>query len=147
RKTLAGQDVEIDALQRGGGCPAGAVGHRKPGEAGESFGHARALRFANASASPSENRWTPSTVTISARPGRIDRNGAERKTLRPSDIIEPQVTMLGSLRPRKERAASMSTELATMTELSASTGGNALGRISRSAISSGRMPTTRAAET
>ena len=80
-------------------------------------------------------------------PGMIDRKGAERSTLRPSDIIEPQVTMLGSLKPRKESAASTRMELATMTELSASTGGNALGRISRSAISSGRIPITRAAAT
>ena len=64
-------------------------------------------------------------------PGMIDRKGAERSTLRPSAIIEPQVTMLGSPRPRKESAASVSTAPATMTELSASTGGSALGRISR----------------
>ena len=77
-------------------------------------------------------------------PGMIDRNGAVRSTVRPSAIMPPQVTRLGSPRPRKDSAASVRTAPATMTDDSASTGGSALGSTSRKAISSGRMPMTRA---
>ena len=86
-------------------------------------------------------------VRTSATPGMIDRNGAVRSTARPSAIMPPQVTRFGSPRPRKESEASISTALATMIELSASTGGRALGRISRKAISTGCMPMTRAPAT
>ena len=73
-------------------------------------------------------------------PGMIERNGAARSTARPSAIMPPQVTRFGSPRPRKESAASIRMAPATITEHSASTGGRALGRISRKAISTGCMP-------
>ena len=77
----------------------------------------------------------------------IERKGAVRSTARPSAIMPPQVTRLGSPRPRKDSAASVRIAPATMTADSASTGGSALGRTSRKAISSGCMPMTRAAAT
>ena len=80
-------------------------------------------------------------------PGMIDRNGARRSTVRPSAIMLPQVTRLGSPKPRKDSAASISTAAATMTAASETTGVSALGSTSRKAISKGRMPMTRAAAT
>ncbi|MNF06623.1 hypothetical protein D3C80_2066150 [compost metagenome] len=77
-------------------------------------------------------------------PGMTERNAAERRTLRPSAIIEPQVTIFGSPRPRKDNAASVKIAAATMMAASARTGGSALGSICRNAISSGYMPMARA---
>jgi len=55
--------------------------------------------------------------------------------------------MFGSPSPRKERAASVRIAAATMMAASAMTGGRALGRIWRKAISIGCMPMVRAEAT
>ena len=56
RETLAGDDFEVDGFQRSGRLSVRPVGDRQAGQAGQQRTHARALRFASASASPSEKR-------------------------------------------------------------------------------------------
>ena len=55
-EALAGEDVEIDGVERRRRPAIGAVGDRQAAQAGERAAHARDLRRASASARPSENR-------------------------------------------------------------------------------------------
>ena len=64
-------------------------------------------------------------------PGRAVMYQPVRRASRPRPIIEPQLTWLGSPRPRKERPASDRIALATSRPVETITGVQALGRISR----------------
>ena len=149
RKPAPRGQLEADILKRGTGRPRAAIGDA---ERRARRGAAAALKTRSSApaaprARPRPVRCTASTVTTSATPGTMERNGAPRRTVRPSAIMEPQVTRFGSPKPRKESAASISTAAATMTAASETSGVSAFGRISRKAISAGRMPMTRAAAT
>ena len=90
---------------------------------------------------------TPSTVTTSARPGMIDRNGAVRSTARPfSDHAAPGDAV--RIAKAEEGQRSLDQHGAGDDDrLQRQHGGKALGSISRNAISAGCMPMTRAPAT
>src|SRR5690606_9884347 len=87
-------------------------------------------RGLKASLSPSPTRFSAMTVRMMKMPGSAVRYQAVRNCSRPSPIMLPHDTTLGSPIPRKDRPDSIRMALATMTEVVTMTGGRALGRIS-----------------
>jgi len=97
--------------------------------------------------SPSPIKFSDSTVSTMRTPGRAVRYHAVRISSRPAPIMLPQLTTLGSPRPRKDRAASIRMAVATITDAVTIMAGKALGRISRIMIRTWPKPRLRAAIT
>ena len=81
-----------------------------------------------------------STVTRMASPGMAHSHHAVRRKVRPAPIMKPQLMTLGSPRPRKASADSMSIAVATISEPVTRMGESTLGRISRKMMRRSSMP-------
>src|SRR5580698_5875288 len=126
----------------------GAEAHGEPVDLEEGFHRERSLkRGLRASFSPSPSRFSASTVTTSAPPGRAVRYHAVRSISRPSPIMLPQLTRFGSPMPRNYSADSIRIAVATMTEVVTMMGGSAFGSISRQMMRACPKPRLRAAIT
>src|SRR5699024_11626552 len=87
------------------------------------------------------------TVKRMARPGQTIIHQASRIMVRAAPIMKPQLIMLRSPSPRKDRADSVRMAVATMNEAETMMGDMALGKICDQMILLGRCPATMAART
>src|SRR5471032_7170 len=129
-------------------CMLGAEAHGEPIDFQYWFHHERSERRGlRASLRPSPSRFSASTVSTSAPPGKAVRYHAVRSISRPSPIMLPQLTTFGSPMPRNDSADSMRMAVATITEVVTMMGGSAFGSISRQIMRAWPKPRLRAAIT
>src|SRR5260370_33974080 len=92
--------------------------------------HGSSDRGLRISFKPSPTRLSDSTAKAMVAPGNAVRNHAVRSWSRPSPIMPPPLTTLGSRMLRKDSPASVRIALALITEAATMHGGRAWGRIS-----------------
>src|ERR1044071_5015672 len=109
--------------------------------------HQRLRLGLRASFSPSPMKFSASTVIMMHAPGKTVVHQATHMAERESPIMLPQLSRLGSPRPRKAKADSVRMALPTIMELITTMGGSALGKIWVKMMAPSRMPSTRAAWT